>query len=177
MHTDNFIKMPLSPLSYQKDRGNQTDPVQTAPQRGDIYYITENPNKPSIGKEMWSNRIGIVVSHNAGNQHSGFVQIVYLSTSQRKRLGPTHIPVFSSNKPAMALCEQIYTVDNSRLKTFVGQATEEEMNHISQGMMFGLGINFGTSPQGIFHKWEHMLIEYHLHHDYEHCNLMPFEEK
>lgn len=165
-----------TPKFYEKDEPKVAYQMQKTPQRGDIYYITDNPNKPSIGKELWSNRVGIVVSHDSGNKHSGFVQVVYLSTSQRKRLGPTHIPVFSSNKPAMALCEQIYTVDNSRLKTFIGRATDEEMYNISQGMMFGLGINFGTSPQGIFHKWEHMIIEYNLDNEYEKRNFMPFED-
>lgn len=145
------------------------------PKRGDIYYITDNPNKPSIGTEIWANRIGVIVSHDSGNKNSGFVQVVYLSTSQRKRLGPTHIPVLSGKKAAMALCEQIYTVDNSRLKTYIGHATEAEMENISQGMMFGLGINYGTSPQGIFHKWENMLIEYNLNKEYEKRNFMPFE--
>ena len=50
------------------------------------------------------------------------------------------------------------------------------MYNISQGMMFGLGINFGTSPQGIFHKWENMIIEYNLNNEYEKRNFMPFED-
>lgn len=147
-----------------------------SPLRGEMYYIVDNPNRPSVGKEIWSNRVGLVVSQDQGNKHSGFVQVVYLSTSARKRIGPTHIPIWSGSKPAMALCEQIYTVDNSRLKTCIGKATDEEMQDVSQAMMFGLGINFGTSPQGIFHKWENMIVEYNLGNEYEKRNFMPFED-
>ena len=91
------------------------------PCNGEIYYIVNDPLQPSIGTELWSNRCGIIVSNNTNNKNSGFVEIVYLSTSTHKRLSPTHIPVISGTKKAIAICEQVHTVDNSRLKTYIGK--------------------------------------------------------
>ena len=132
------------------------------PCNGEIYYIVNDPLQPSIGTEIWSNRCGIVVSNNTSNKNSGFVEIVYLSTSTHKRLSPTHIPIISGTKKAIAICEQVHTVDNSRLKTYIGTITEKEMADIHPAILFGLGINKGLSPQGIFKKWEEYIKTYHL---------------
>ena len=40
-----------TPKFYEKDEPKVAYQIQKAPQRGDIYYITDNPNRPSIGKE------------------------------------------------------------------------------------------------------------------------------
>lgn len=136
--------------------------IPVTPKRGDLFYITENPNQPPIGKEIWSNRVGLIVSSDALNKNAGFVKVVYVSTSpqKRKKLSPTHIPVQSGTKIATAMCEQIHTVDNSRLQNKIGHVPEEQMQEINEGLLFGLGINSGTNPQGIFHKWENYLRTY-----------------
>lgn len=140
------------------------------PCNGEIYYIVNDPLQPSIGTELWSNRCGIIVSNDTNNKNSGFVEIVYLSTSTHKRLSPTHIPVISGTKKAIAICEQVHTVDNSRLKTYIGNITQEEMSEIKPAILFGLGINKGLSPQGIFKKWEEYIKTYHLNEELDTLN-------
>ena len=136
--------------------------------KGDIYYICEDPNKPSIGVEIWSNRPGIIVSNNVSNLNSGFVQVVYLSSSKNKRMDvPTHIVVTSDSKEVVALCEQIHTVDKSRLKTKLGQITDEELKDINEALLFSLGINDTKSPEGIFKKWEKYIKTYSLEKSFE----------
>lgn len=130
--------------------------------RGDIFYIVGDPDNPPVGAEIWSDRAGLVVSSDPINKTSNAIEIVYVSTSQTKRLSPTHIPVTSGNKKAIAICEQVHTVDISRLTDYFGTATEEEMKDVDAGIMFGLGINRGTNPQGIFRKWENYMRKYHL---------------
>ena len=118
--------------------------------RGDIFYIIDNPDKPETGAEIWANRPGLIVSNNALNKTSQVVQIVFLSTSNRKRPSPTHTNVTSGTKIAMALCEQIY----------IGTATPEEMNNVDEALLFALQINHGKNPQGIFKKYEKYLQTY-----------------
>ena len=57
--------------------------------RGDIFYITDDPNRPAIGAEIWSDRPAIIVSNNVLNRTSKAIQIVYLSTSEKKKPSPT----------------------------------------------------------------------------------------
>lgn len=122
--------------------------------RGDIFYVTENPASPPTGAEIWPNRAAVVVSADVFNRTSSAVEVVYLSTSTRKKPCPTHVTVTSSRKKAIAMCEQIHSVDKSRLKDFMGHVSDEEMEDIEGGILFGLQINRGKNPQGIFRKYQ-----------------------
>ena len=98
--------------------------------RGDIFYITDDPTRPAIGAEIWSDRPAIIVSNNVLNRTSNAIQIVYLSTSEKKKPSPTHVQVTSGTKKATAMCEQIHTVDISRLTDYIGTVPEEEMDDV-----------------------------------------------
>lgn len=126
------------------------------PKRGELYYVTEDPEHPSYGSEIWSNRIGLIVSNDTINKTSNCVEITYLTTSPKKQqfLSPTHICVTSNQKTAIAMCEQIHSVDIHRLENFIGTITNEQLSDINSALLFSLGINKSNSPQGIFKKWE-----------------------
>lgn len=144
---------------------NPINTEQRTIRRGDIYYIVDDPNKPSIGSEIWPNRAGIVVSNDWTNESSNAIQIVYLSTSSRKKISPTHVPVMSGNKKAIALCEQIHTVDISRLKGKFGHISDDEMANIEGAIMFLLYIKPGKSPRGRYAKWERYAQDLRKHQD------------
>ena len=128
--------------------------------RGDIFYITEDPKRSPTGAEIWSDRPGLVISNDALNKTSNCVEIVYLTTSPNKKPAPTHVSVQSGNKTATAMCEQIHTVDKARLTDFIGAITEDEMADIEGALLFSLQINRGRNPQGIFKKFQRMLDKY-----------------
>lgn len=140
----------------------KTTPKSFTPKRGDLYYINDSLLWQPIGKEMWSNRVGLIVSNDAFNRTSNCVQIVYTSTSPNKRehLTPTHIPLQSAGKEAVAICEQVYTVDISRLSHLVDTVKNDTMKIIDEAILFGLGINTGRNPQGLFRKWEQYIHTY-----------------
>lgn len=134
---------------------------ETRYQRGDIWMVAEDPQRPPVGTELWSNRPAIIVSNNVTGNHSGFVQIVYLTTSARKRSGPTHIlvpaPITSKNQPqaeAMALCEQIHTVDVSRLRKQLDTLSRNRMHDIDQAIALTLSIGRNPDSYALFKKWE-----------------------
>lgn len=130
--------------------------------RGDIFYVIDNPAKPATGAEIWADRPALIVSNDVLNTTSNAVQIVFLSTSTKKKPNPTHIAVTSGTKKAIAMCEQIHTVDISRLTDFIGHISPEEMDDIDGGLLFALQINRGKNPQGIFKKYQKQLEEYRL---------------
>jgi mRNA interferase MazF len=123
--------------------------------------VAENPAQPPVGTELWSNRPAIIVSNNVTGNHSGFVQVVYLTTSARKRSGPTHImvpaPMTGKNQSqteVMALCEQIHTVDVSRLRKPLGSLSRNKMHEIDQALALTLSIGRNPDSYGLFKKWE-----------------------
>ena len=150
---------------------NNNAPVQ----KGNIYFVMDG-NTKQTGNEIWSNRPGIIVSNDISNKHSGVVSIVYLTTSKRKRIRPSHIPVISGGLQALALCEQIFTIDASRLSDYIGTVNEEAMENIDTAIMFQLGINPALRPTTIFKKWENYIIrngmnldEYHPEEKQDPC--------
>lgn len=131
--------------------------------RGQIYYVNGGPDNKPIGSEIWPDRMGLVVSADANNISSGAVEVVYLTRSFRKKVGPTHVRVISDNKKAIALCEQVHSVDKSRLGDYINSITAEEQKNIDSALILSLGlIVSNTHLLGMFKKWENYINKYHL---------------
>ena len=94
-----------------------------AMRRGEIYWV-DIPN--AIGHELMKDRPAIIVSCDALNDNSPVVQVVYCSASPKKEL-PEHITIRSTEQISTALCENVYTVDKSRVGRFVGRCTRREL--------------------------------------------------
>lgn len=105
--------------------------------RGDIFYIAATE---AVGSEQGGDRPAVVVSNDVGNRLAPIVEVVYLTTSQKSRM-PTHVPIYSAERPSTALCEQIVTVSKYRLQRYIGRATEGEMRGIDKALHISLGIN------------------------------------
>ena len=129
-----------------------------SPRKGDIWYVTSG-NSTTTGCEIWSDRPAIVVSNNVTNDHAGFVSIVYLTTQKKKEF-PYHIHIQSNDKDAIALCEQIHTVDKTRLTSLMGHLTDEEITLIDKALVFSLGISCGTRADSLYKKWSNAVDRY-----------------
>ncbi len=106
--------------------------------RGDIFYIVSNYQEE--GSEQRAGRPAVVVSNNMCNQHSGVVEIVYLTTQPKTDL-PTHIDIRSATKPSIALCEQICSVSKDRLGNYIGTCSEYELQMLDAALLISLGID------------------------------------
>lgn len=106
--------------------------------RGDIFYVMKVD--PITGSEQEQGRPAVIVSNDIGNEHANIVEVVYLTTKDKKPL-PTHVEV-KSNVLSTALCEQITTVSKDRLGQFIRQCTYEEMKALDKAMMISLGIEY-----------------------------------
>lgn len=103
--------------------------------KGDIFYIM--PGNDDCFN-LKAGRPGIIVSNNMGNQHSDRVEVVYLTTKDKKPM-PTHVDIICRQK-STALCEQITTVSKDRIGEYIKTCTAAEMKRIDEAMMISLGI-------------------------------------
>lgn len=103
--------------------------------RGDIFYIMQGSY---VGSEQKSGRPGIIVSNDLANKHSPNVEVVFL-TSQEKKALPTHVEVIA-RVPSIALCENIQTVSKERLSDFIRSCTTSEMKAVDNALLCSLGI-------------------------------------
>lgn len=109
--------------------------------KGDIYFISQDENNSPTGNEMWANRPGVIVSNNLNNTHSNVVEVVYLTTNLKKLNIPTHVHIKNKNGQSVALCEQIHSIDKSRVKSYLDKVTYNELKQINKAIALSLNIN------------------------------------
>lgn len=130
--------------------------------KGEVWTVVDDPQRPPVGVEIWPNRPALIVSTHQINDRSGFVCIVYLSSSPNKRTSPTHveIPSIEGRSTTMALCEQVHTVDTSRLVRRLGSIPPHHLKDIDAAIAFTLSLGRNPDTYGLFKKWESYVKEY-----------------
>lgn len=115
--------------------------------RGEVYYVLPDGNE--VGSEQHSGRPAIIVSNNQNNKNAATVEIVCLTTRE-KRAMLTHVYISTAQLPSTAICEQIFTVDKTRLGSYSGKLTEREMKDVELAMMVSLGLdNYLSKPKPV----------------------------
>lgn len=104
--------------------------------RGAIFYTDLDA---IIGSEQGGLRPCIIVQNNKGNEHSPTTIIVPLTVKWKKKL-PTHTVVKESGIISLALCEQVRTIDKSRLRACIGHCKPHTMTQIDLALKASLGI-------------------------------------
>lgn len=137
-------------------RPPQQNALATRYRKGEIWMVASDPECPPVGTEIWSDRPAVVVSADRINDRSGFACVVYLTRSARKRTTPTHVTIPSPDAPGttMALCEQVHTVDASRLRRRMGAVPAEAVREIDAAIAFALSLGRNPDTYGLFKKWE-----------------------
>lgn len=104
--------------------------------RGDIWFV--RGGKAVVGSEPMGDRPAVIVSNDKGNATSPNVEVVYL-TSKEKKAMPTHVPVVARTQ-STALCENIQTVSKERLENFIRSCTDKEMDELDKALLHSLGL-------------------------------------
>lgn len=117
--------------------------------RGEIFFINEGE---SSGSEQGGARPGIIVSNDVGNKHAPIVEVVYL-TSREKKPMPTHVRIKSSPIPSIALCEQIETVYKKRIGKYLAKATMDEMKQIDKALAVSIGLGGNMKMSDYVREW------------------------
>jgi mRNA interferase MazF len=91
--------------------------------RGEVYWVNLDP---TTGSEINKLRPCVIVGATPINKARRTVIVVPLSTSA-KALPPITIYVLCLGKQVTAVCDQIRTVDKSRLKNLVGVLSDKDL--------------------------------------------------
>lgn len=128
------------PTNTESDNKPDENDVETTNEpkyeRGQIYYVTK---APQVGSEMMSGRPAIIISNNRVNSKLNSIEVVFLTT-RSKCQAPEHIIIHSSNAMSTTICEQITTIDKSRLREYIGTCTPEEMKLIDVALLSSIGL-------------------------------------
>lgn len=86
----------------------------------------------------------IVVSNDRNNEHSPVVTVVPVTSRLKKRYMPTHVLLEAGNggleTTSMALCENVLSVDKTKLFVKLGNITEEKQTEIAKAISVQLNI-------------------------------------
>lgn len=108
--------------------------------RGDIYLCDLGQ---LAGHVQSGYRPVIVIQNNVGNQHSPTI-IVCGITSAPKKQQPTHCFISTDGglpKPSTVLCEQIFTVNKTDLKHYLGTVSNPRtLNNLDRCIQISLGL-------------------------------------
>lgn len=105
--------------------------------RGEVYYIY---NRLVQGDEMISGRPAVIVSNDRINDLCGVVEVVMMTTKS-KAPAPERIEIKATGTRSTLLCEQITTIDKSRIGDFIGECTPEEMAAINRALISSLSLS------------------------------------
>lgn len=116
-------------------------------QRGDIYFVRLDNR---TGSEQSGTRPAVILQNDVGNSCSPTLIVATLtSKTEKKAAQPTHCLVeLEGLEPSIVQAEQIFTIDKSRVKRFVGHLTPEEMRRVDDAVKISLALN----PMGSIQK-------------------------
>ncbi len=109
--------------------------------RGEIYLADLSER---VGSEQGGVRPVVVMQNNKGNKHSP-TTIVCPLTSKKKKMNETHVLLTPDDcgviMNSTVLCEQIITIDKSRIKTRLGKIhNPQKLSDIEEKIMISFGI-------------------------------------
>ena len=110
------------------------------PLRGQIWLASFDP---AVGTEIRKTRPALLISNNINNQYAGTVTVLPISEKGEK-VYPFEVSLdvehTGLSKPSKIKCQQIRTVDKSRLTKLLGSISRDKMPEVEQALRIHLAI-------------------------------------
>lgn len=111
--------------------------------RGDIYHA--NLGNSGVGSEQNGDRPVVIIQNDVGNLHSPTVIVAMVSTCLHKAKYPTHVVIEKGEtglvEPSVILCEQVRTIDKSRLTERIGKVGNGKIGELNEAIRISLGLH------------------------------------
>lgn len=114
---------------------NRFKTTAPTPVRGSVWYADLSP---VIGSEQGGLRPVVILQNDMGNIHAPTVIAAAMTSVYTKHAIPTHVKIpasaFNGVKDSLVLCEQIRTLDKSRLREMIGTIPDKYLKKIDQAV-------------------------------------------
>lgn len=108
--------------------------------RGDIYFADLDP---VIGSEQGGVRPVLIIQNDLGNRFSPTVIALPLTSRMGKTPLRTHVPLLPPQggvrRPSIVLCEQVRTLEKSRLRQHLGCLMAEKLALVDRALALAVG--------------------------------------
>ena len=109
--------------------------------RGEIYYADL---RPVTGSEQGGIRPVVILQNDTGNRFSPTTIAAAITSRDEKHQLPTHIWIgsrfYGLRQDSMILLEQVRTLDQKRLRDYIGCLDKETMQAVDRGLTVSLGM-------------------------------------
>ena len=115
--------------------------IEEHPKRGEVYIVSLDP---TAGSEIGKQRPALVISNNINNRNADTVTVVPI-TSNTAKVYPFEVflpkGAAGLQEDSKVKCEQIRTIDKSRLKRKIGEISEDILKEVEKAILIHLGID------------------------------------
>ncbi|HYT28132.1 MAG TPA: type II toxin-antitoxin system PemK/MazF family toxin [Ktedonobacteraceae bacterium] len=133
-----------SPSPQQKNVEQPTSPPFTppGPRRGEIWDVNWSPGR---GAEQQGIRPALIIQNDRGNASSAYPLTIVASMSRTERELPLHVRIAPNEENGLTdytdvKCEQVMTIEKSRLLRKRGVITSEELTRVDIALKLSLNL-------------------------------------
>lgn len=128
-----------SPQHHQQD----AYAVTPSPRRGEIWDVNWSPGR---GAEQQGTRPALIIQNDRGNSSTSYPLTIVASMSRTERELPLHVRIIPTVENGLTdytdvKCEQVMTIEKSRLIRRRGTITTEEMHRVDLALRLSLNLN------------------------------------
>src|SRR5579875_1088148 len=113
-----------------------------SPRRGEIWDVNWSPGR---GAEQQGTRPALIIQNDRGNASPSYPLTIVASMSRTERELPLHVRILPTEENGLTAetdlkCEQIMTIEKSRLLRRRGNITPEEMSKVDVALKLSLSL-------------------------------------
>jgi len=133
---------PPGPQQSRQKEINTLPSSPLSPRRGEIWDVNWSPGR---GAEQQGTRPALIIQNDRGNASLSYPLTIVASMSRTERELPLHVRIAPSEENGLTdftdvKCEQIMTVEKSRLIRRRGSITPEELSRVDVALKLSLDL-------------------------------------
>jgi len=133
---------PSTPSPQQNEIRSNPHPLPPSPKRGEIWDVNWSPGR---GAEQQGTRPALIIQNDRGNASSSYPLTIVASMSRTERELPLHVRIAPSEENGLTnytdvKCEQVMTIEKSRLIRRRGNITPEELGRVDIALRLSLNL-------------------------------------
>ena len=131
-----------SPQESEASQSLFPPPVPQSPRRGEIWDVNWSPGR---GAEQKGIRPALIIQNDRGNTSPSYPLTIVASMSRTEREIPLHVRIAPTEENGLTdstdvKCEQVMTIEKSRLIRRRGVITSEELNKVDVALKLSLDL-------------------------------------
>src|SRR3989440_9640433 len=125
----------------QRETSASLSPI-SSPRRGEIWDVNWSPGR---GAEQQGTRPALVIQNDRGNASPSYPLTIVASMSRTERELPLHVRITPSEENGLTdftdvKCEQVMTIEKSRLIRLRGSISSEELSRVDTALKVSLSL-------------------------------------